>query len=86
MSINSLGSGFATKVQKLYLNLSANNTDELNANGDQVAGKAQKDPSGNYTLVHSESINRMADITETVDSQDGSKTGIVQVNGSKVQN
>lgn len=86
LSINSLGSGFATKIQKLYLNLSANNTDELNANGDQVAGKAQKDPSGNYTLVHSESINRMADITVTVDSQDGSKTGIVQVNGSKVQN
>lgn len=84
LTISGTGSGFESKIAKLYLNLSKSGN-ELNSAG-TIAGKAQTDPTGEYTLVHSESINRVADITVTVDRQDGSKTGIVQVNGSKVQN
>lgn len=82
LTINGSTSGFETKIAKLYVNLTGT---ELNSAG-TIAGKVQKDPKGEYTLVHSESINRVADITVTIDSQDGTKTEIVKVNGSKVQN
>ena len=75
-------SGFKTKVANLYLNLSVKDN-ELDTAG-TIAQKARKDPSGEYTLVHSEEINRIADITVTVDSTDGKN--IVTVNGSKTQN
>ncbi len=50
-----------------------------------IGGKVQTGPDGNYTLVHSEKINRVADITVTVDSKDGSTQKIVEVTGSKTQ-
>lgn len=84
LRLDAAGSGFNDKIAKVYLNLSLAKS-ELAGTG--LEAKAQKDASGNnYTLVHSEDINRLADITVTVDSQDGSKTGIVEVTGSKVQN
>lgn len=84
LKLDAAGSGFNNKIAKVYLNLSLGKA-ELAGNG--LEAKAQKDSSGKeYTLVHSEDINRVADITVTVDSQDGTKTGIVEVSGSKVQN
>lgn len=70
------GQGFRDKTANVYTNLDSG---EFLA-GDPLVGKVKN------TLVHSENINRMADITVTVDSKDGSTTGIVKVTGSKVQN
>lgn len=70
------GPGFQDKIANVYLNLE---TSEFDSTG-TIGSKAKT------TLVHSESVNRIAEITVTVDSKDGSTTGIVEVSGSKVQN
>lgn len=77
---------FEDKIKKLYLNLSSANG-ELGSG--TVAGKAQTNSAGEYTLVHSEDINRLADITVTLTRAAGSVNAgkqVVEVHGSKIQN
>lgn len=89
LKLNSAGTGFADRIQKFYTNLSKAKN-ELDGS-DTVAGKVQTDSTGNnYTLVHTEDINRLADITITVKSQGSATTKagdtVVQVQGAKLQN
>lgn len=85
LTIDGTASGFETKIKKLYLNLSKGDS-ELNSSG-TIAGKAQVTSDGNhYTLVHSEKMNRMADIKVSIDSIGANAGRVVEVTGSKVQN
>lgn len=76
---------FVGKIKKLYLNLSSADG-ELGSG--TVAGKAQTNSAGEYTLVHSKDVNRLADITVTLTRAAGSVNAgkqVVEVHGSKIQ-
>lgn len=85
LPINGAGSGFENKIKCVYTNLSRTAAMTELDETSTIGGKVQTGPDGNYTLVHSEKINRVADITVTVDSQDGKTQKIVEVTGSKTQ-